>query len=234
VRRSSLLLVGSILSLSSLFGCSGGSNPNGNPTPPSTPPTSAANPAPTISFISPGSIVAGSPSQTVTFTGTGYVASTAAALNGTALQAKYVSATSLQVAVPASALASGQIVSFVASNPSPGGGNSAAASFSIMSPTPILTGLSPQTVPQGAAATVTVNGSGFEANSVVMWNGVARPTVFVNGTTLQVSLTSMDLQSYGTGQITINNRGQAAKLRLQLNLWWPQTCQRSFPSAHRV
>jgi trimeric autotransporter adhesin len=95
---------------------------------------------PTISSISPGSIVAGSPSQTVTFTGTGYVASTAAALNGTALQAKYVSATSLQVAVPASALASGQIVSFVASNPSPGGGNSAAASFSIMSPTPILPG----------------------------------------------------------------------------------------------
>jgi trimeric autotransporter adhesin len=162
---------------------------------------------PTISSISPGSIVAGSPSQTVTFTGTGYVASTAAALNGTALQAKYVSATSLQVAVPASALASGQIVSFVASNPSPGGGNSAAASFSIMSPTPILTGLSPQTVPQGAAATVTVNGSGCEANSVVMWNGVARPTVFVNGTTLQVSLAAMDLQSYGTVQITINNPG---------------------------
>lgn len=205
VLRSSLLLVGSILSLSLLSGCSGGSDPNGNPTPPPTPPTSAVNPAPTISSISPGSIVAGSPSQTVTFTRTGYIASTGVALNSTALQTKYVSTMSLQVVVPASALASGQIVSFVASNPSPGGGNSAAASFSIMSPTPILTGLSPQTVPQGAAATVTVNGSGFEANSVVMWNGVARPTVFVNGTTLQVSLTAMDLQSYGTGQITINN-----------------------------
>jgi trimeric autotransporter adhesin len=76
-----------------------------------------------------------------------------------------------------------------------------------MSPTPSLTGLSPQTVPQGTAETVTVTGSGFEANSVVMWNGVARPTTFVNVTTLQVSLTAMDLQSYGTGQITINNPG---------------------------
>jgi trimeric autotransporter adhesin len=76
-----------------------------------------------------------------------------------------------------------------------------------MSPTPTLTGLSPQTVPQGTAATITVNGSGFEANSVVMWNGAARPTTFVDGTTLQVSLTAMDLQNYGMGQITINNPG---------------------------
>jgi uncharacterized repeat protein (TIGR01451 family) len=203
VRPSFLLLVGSILSLSLLSGCSGGSNPNTNP----TPPIPADNPAPSIVSISPGSIVAGSPSQTLTFAGTGYIASTAATLNGTALQTKYVSATSLQVAVPASALASGQIVSFVASNPSPGGGNSAAASFSIMSPTPTLTGLSPQTVPQSTAATITVNGSGFEANSVVMWNGAAGPTTFVNGTMLQVSLTAMDLQSYGMGQITINNPG---------------------------
>jgi hypothetical protein len=143
----------------------------------------------------------------LTFTGTGYIASTATAVNGTTLQTKYVSATSLQVIVPASALAAGQIVTFVTSNPSPGGGNSAAANFSIMSPTPVLTGLSPRTVAQGTATTVTVNGSGFEANSVVRWNGVARPTVFINSTTLQVSLTAMDLQTYGTGQITINNPG---------------------------
>jgi hypothetical protein len=54
---------------------------------------------------------------------------------------------------------------------------------------------------------ITVSGSGFEANSVAMWNGAARPTTFVNSTTLRVSLTTMDLQSYGLGQITINNPG---------------------------
>lgn len=202
MRPSSLLLVGSILSLSLLSGCSGGSNPSANS---ATNPT--ANQAPTISAISPGSVVAGSASQTLSITGTGYTPSTAATLNGTALQTTYLSPTSLQVVVPAAALASGQIGSIVTSNPSPGGGNSAAASFSITSPTPTLTGLSPQAVVQGAPATVTVNGSGFEANSVVMWNGAARPTTFLNGTTLQVSLTAMDLQSYGTGQITINNPG---------------------------
>jgi hypothetical protein len=76
-----------------------------------------------------------------------------------------------------------------------------------MSPTPALTGLSPGSVPQGAPATITVNGNGFEANSVVMYNGAARPTTFVNGTTLQVSLTAADLQSFGSGQISVNNPG---------------------------
>jgi trimeric autotransporter adhesin len=165
------------------------------------------NPAPTVASISPGSVVAGSPAQTLTFTGTGYISSTTANLNGTALQTKYVSATSMQVVVPASALAAGQVVSFVLSNPTPGGGNSAASNFSIMSPTPAVTRLSPQSVPQGTSATVTVNGSGFEANSVVLWNGQPRVTTFVSGTTLQVALTAADLQSYGTGQISVNNPG---------------------------
>ncbi|WP_183814494.1 DUF11 domain-containing protein [Tunturibacter empetritectus] len=72
---------------------------------------------------------------------------------------------------------------------------------------PVLTGLTPVSVPQGVPATITVNGRGFEANSVVIYNGMARPTTFVNGTTLQVSLTAADLQSFGSGQISVNNPG---------------------------
>jgi hypothetical protein len=207
VRHGVLLLVGSTLTLSLLAGCSGGSSPS-SPTAPVSPPVAPANnPAPTITSISPTNVLAGSPSQTLTVTGTGYISSTAATLNGAALQTTYVSATSLQVAVPASALAAGQVANLVLSNPSPGGGSSDPSKFSIMSPTPAVTGLSPRSVPQGVAATITVNGSGFEANSVVMYNGAARPTTFVNGTTLQVALTAADLQSFGSGQVSVNNPG---------------------------
>jgi len=206
VRRHILLLVVSAFTLSLVVGCSGGSPSSSlSSTPPPVAP--ANNPAPAITSISPTGVTAGSPSQTLTITGTGYISSTAATLNGTSLQTAYVSATSLQATVPASALAAGQVSNLVLSNPAPGGGNSAPSTFSIMSPTPALTGLSPQTVPQGAAATITINGSGFEANSVAMYNGAARPTTFVNGTTLQVSLTAADLQSYGSGQISVNNPG---------------------------
>jgi trimeric autotransporter adhesin len=207
VRRSVLLLVGSTLTLSLLVGCSGSSSPS-SPTAPVSPPVAPANnPAPTITSISPTGVLAGSPSQTLTVTGTGYISSTAATLNGAALQTTYVSATSLQVGVPTSALAAGQVANLVLSNPSPGGGSSDPSKFSIMSPTPAVTGLSPSSTPQGVPATITVNGSGFEANSVVMYNGASRPTTFVNGTTLQVSLTAADLQSFGSGQISVNNPG---------------------------
>jgi hypothetical protein len=40
-----------------------------------------------------------------------------------------------------------------------------------------------------------------------MYNGAARPTTFVNGTTLQVALTAADLQSFGLGQVSVNNPG---------------------------
>jgi trimeric autotransporter adhesin len=206
VRRSVLLLVGSTLTLSLLLGCGGSSSPSPNNSAP--PPVAPANnPAPTIRSVSPTGVLAGSSAQTLTVTGTGFISSTAATLSGAALQTTYVNATSLQVAVPASALAAGQVANLVLSNPPPGGGTSDPSSFSIMSPTPAVTGLSPASTPQGVPATITVNGTGFEANSVVMYNGGARPTTFINGTTLQVSLTAADLQSFGSGQISVNNPG---------------------------
>jgi hypothetical protein len=144
VRHSVLFLVGSTLILSLLAGCSGSSSPSSTTTPVTPPVTPANNPAPTITSISPTGVPAGSPSQTLTVTGTGYISSTAATLNGAALQTTYVSATSLQAVVPASALAAGQVANLVLSNPSPGGGGSDPSSFSIMSPTPAVTGLSPR------------------------------------------------------------------------------------------
>jgi hypothetical protein len=216
VRHSVLFLVGSTLTLSLLVGCSGSSFPS-TATPIPAPVAPANNPAPTITSISPTGVLAGSSSQTLNVTGSGYISSTAATLNGAALQTTYVSGTSLQVAVPASALAAGQVGKLVLSKPSPGGGSSGPSSLSIMSPTPAVTGLSPGSTPQGVPATITVNGSGFEANSVVMYNGAARPTTFVNGTTLQVSLTAADLQSFGSGQIPVNNPGPEAATRRQLN-----------------
>jgi uncharacterized repeat protein (TIGR01451 family) len=209
VRLSTLLLVGSALTLTTLAGCSGGKSGSSatSTSQQPIPVTPADNPAPTIKVVSPGSVLAGSPSQTLTFTGTGYIASTAASLNGTVLQTTYISATSVQATVPAAALGAGQVVNLVLSNPTPGGGSSAPSSFSIMSPTPTVTGLSPRSIPQGIAATITVNGNGFETNSVVMYNGVARPTTFVDTTTLRVLLTADDVHSFGSGEISVNNPG---------------------------
>lgn len=208
MRRSFFSLVFTSFSLV-LAGCSGGGDGPKTTTPPPISP--ANNPVPTVNAISPTNVPAGSPALTVTFTGTGYIKATTATLNGVAVQANYVSATSLQASVPATALAAGQVADFVLSNPSPGGGSSITAKFSIMSPTPVVNGVSPRNIPQGADAMITVSGSGFEANSVVLYNGSARPTTFVNSTTLQVALTANDVKSFGTGEISVYNPGPGRK-----------------------
>lgn len=204
MRCSFLSLVSTSFSLV-LIGCAGSSGGSKTTTPPPVSP--ANNPVPTVNAISPDNVPAGSPALTVTFTGAGYIKATTATVNGVAVQANYVSATSLQATVPAAALAAGQVADFVLSNPAPGGGSSVAAKFSIMSPTPVVSGVSPRNVPQGADAMITVSGTGFEANSVVLYNGSARPTTFVNSTTLQVALTANDVKSFGTGEISVYNPG---------------------------
>jgi hypothetical protein len=58
----------------------------------------------------------------------------------------------------------------------------------------VLGGLSPASaVVGGAGFTLTVNGSGFVASSVVRWNGATRTTTFVSGTQLRIVITAADL-----------------------------------------
>jgi hypothetical protein len=165
------------------------------------------NPPPAIAAVSPASVVAGSDAQTLDLTGTGFVPSSAAEWNGTALATLWVSATELKATLPTSAMAGSSANAITVQNPAPGGGTSAAAAFNITSPTPVLTSISPQIVPAGQAATITLTGTGFETNSVVEWNGSPRTTAFVSSTMLQVALSAADLKNITAGSLTVNNPG---------------------------
>jgi subtilisin family serine protease len=71
-------------------------------------------------------------------------------------------------------------------------------------PTPKVTSLSPASTNSGGPAfTLTVNGSGFISASVVRWNGEARPTTFVSGTSLQAAISATDIAAAGTAQVTV-------------------------------
>nr|WP_246408963.1 IPT/TIG domain-containing protein [Granulicella aggregans] len=165
------------------------------------------NPVPAVTGITPASVTAGAAPQTITVSGSGFVAASVINFNGAALSTTYTSATSLQAQVPASALTAGGDVSVTVSNPTPGGGSSPASTFAVMSPTPSVSSISPAYIPQGLAVTLTISGSGFESNSVVKWNGSARPTTFFSTNTLTVALTAADVPSAGNGQIAVSNPG---------------------------
>ncbi|HUN61512.1 MAG TPA: IPT/TIG domain-containing protein [Candidatus Sulfotelmatobacter sp.] len=159
----------------------------------STPPP-PNNPAPSIQSISPNSAAAGSNGFTLTITGSNFLSSSTVTWNGNSRKATFVSSSQLTIAVSASDLGASGTIAVAVTNPTPGGGQ-ATANFTINSPgVPAVTSVSPNTLGVGTSAiALTVTGSGFVMNSVVQWNGSARPTTYVSNTQLTVSIPASDL-----------------------------------------
>jgi hypothetical protein len=60
-------------------------------------------------------------------------------------------------------------------------------------------------VAEAADFTLTVSGSGFTPNSVVHWNGSARPTAFVNSSRLTATITAADVSTIGDYPVTVRD-----------------------------
>ncbi|HEY4933135.1 MAG TPA: FG-GAP-like repeat-containing protein, partial [Terriglobales bacterium] len=84
-----------------------------------------------------------------------------------------------------------------------------AGALLLANPVPLINlPLVPDAVVAGTnGVTLTVNGSGFVANSVVMWNGTALPTTFVNFNQLTATVPASDIAVDGTASVTVTNPG---------------------------
>jgi len=99
---------------------------------------------------------------------------------------------------------------------------------------PKITSLSPNAVPgDGESVLLTVNGASFAVNSLIMWNGNALPTTFIDPDHLQTPITQQTFASFGgstgsTVQISVSspasvemvgcpNGGNSATLALIIN-----------------
>jgi uncharacterized protein (TIGR03437 family) len=93
----------------------------------------ANNPAPVIARLSPDTAAAGSPSAiTVSVFGTDFTSQSVALLNGTNRTTTLVSSTQLDVTIPASDLAAAGTKTISVFTPTPGGGASNDANFSVV------------------------------------------------------------------------------------------------------
>src|SRR3989344_1605658 len=71
---------------------------------------------------------------------------------------------------------------------------------------PTVASVSPSFATVGSGATtLTVNGSNFDANAMVNFNGMARATTYVSSTQLTASLPASDFTTTGTFSVTVNN-----------------------------
>ncbi len=168
-----------------------------------------SNPAPTLTNIAPSSATAGGAGFTLTVTGTNFTSTSVVRWNGNNRSTTFQGNTQLTAAIPASDIASAGSAQITVFNPTPGGGVTAALTFTInvpSNPVPAITSLNPNsTAAGGAAFSLTVSGTNFVNGSIVRWNGADRATTFGGATSLSAQITAADIANTGTAQVTVFN-----------------------------
>lgn len=168
----------------------------------------APNPVPVLSSISPASIAAGSPATTLTLTGSSFVNGAEARWNGSARPTTFTGPTSLSMSVSAQDLSAAGTATITVVNPTPGGGTSGSASFTIvaLNPAPSITSLSPTSIAAGSGGfALTIQGSGFIAGSTATFDGRARSVTFGSSTQLSVTIPSSDVAVAGSFPVVVTN-----------------------------
>lgn len=167
---------------------------------------------PTINSLNPNSLTVGAADLTLTVIGTEFTRRAEVRWDGTPLETTFVNDTRLTAVVPADHFDSGgahQVTVFV---PGGNGGTSNALTFTVIHPTPTITGLTParKEILTGAF-TLTVAGTNFfTSGSTVQWNGAARTTTYVSPTRLEAAITANDLATNGTANVTVQTRAGAS------------------------
>ena len=180
-----------------------------------------ANPAPTLTALTPAFVLTGGAGATVSLTGTGFVRQSSVVVGHLERPATYVSPTELRFTLSAADVAAAQAMEIRVRTPSPGGGTSGALPFEVRAPAPAITSLeTAQTLAGSSGMVLRVNGTGFAASSVVRFAGAPRPTRWVSATRLEATLTELDLRAVGSYEVTVATPGpgggvsNAAELRV--------------------
>lgn len=157
----------------------------------------ANNPIPSISGLTPASFGAGAPPSVVTIDGASFVSGATARINGATRASSFVSASRMTITPTSADLATAGSLSVTVVNPAPGGGASNAATLVVTAPAPAPTAISPTTVQEDTAGTITITGTGFSAGNVARLNGKDMPTTFVSATTLTFTYAALDVADPG-------------------------------------
>ncbi len=169
------------------------------------------NPVPQLSSLNPTSVTEGGSAFSLVLLGADFVSNSIVRWNGADRPSTFVSDAELRASISAADVAAAGTAAVTVFSPTPGGGTSAAQTFTIdaataNNPVPQMGGLSPSSATEGGSAfSLTVQGSNFVANSVVRWNGADRGTNFVSSAELQAAITAADIATDGTASVSVFN-----------------------------
>ena len=149
-------------------------SPGGGPSDPV--PVTVGYPEPAVTGVTPAEVLASDLEQlTLTVEGERFAASPLQAVvqwNGVPLETSVLSSERAVARVPDYLLTFGGSVAITVRNPEPGGAVSSPAVIRTLNPRPRLVGTDPTAVSVGYRATVTLDGAGFTAHSMVHYGNV--------------------------------------------------------------
>ncbi len=159
--------------------------------------------APTITLISPNSVVAASPGFTLSVVGTNFVSGSVVRVNGIVRTTTFVDASHLTAAIPASDIVNPGTLSITVLDPD--ATVSAPATLTVSAAgLPVINSISPSTVTVGAALfTLTISGSNFVNGSTVQVGTSSRAATFVDATRLTVGIATTDVLTVGQVSISV-------------------------------
>lgn len=167
-------------------------------------------PAPVITSVTPNHADQGAPSMTVTITGSGFVPSSSVLWDGGVIASTFVSATEIAAAISAGHLTNGGAHAITVRNPTPGGGTSAALTFTVdaiaQHPVPVISSIAPELVTPSAFDTqITITGESFVNGSSAAIAGQGISTLYVSPTQLIATVPAVHLAAPGTIPISVYN-----------------------------
>ncbi|MCU0578657.1 MAG: hypothetical protein MUF69_03835 [Desulfobacterota bacterium] len=166
------------------------------------------NPRPELSALTPAEVLRGGANPSVAVIGRGFLLHSELFLGDQPLPGLFQDHHHLHLPLPPEAIARAGLLSLSVVNPAPEGGRSNSLGLLVKNPVPALTGLDPVAVPAGhAGLTLEVFGSGFQDDTSLLWDGLARPGSLVNAERIQVALTAADLETAALRTVAVSNPG---------------------------
>jgi hypothetical protein len=169
----------------------------------------ASHPVPVISSVVEigQRLIAGVPQNVeLDVVGAQFVTGSVVRWNGANRATTALNRDNLKAEIPTSDFALPGTAQVTVFNPAPGGGTSNMFTMQIDNPIPGVCACANTFVRAGdPGTTLRVDGNGFNASSVVRWNGQDRPTILVDWFNLDVSLSAADIAFPGSAQLTVFN-----------------------------
>jgi len=167
----------------------------------------APGPNPTVTSLSPSSVIVGSQGFTLTVNGANYTIGSVVLWGGMPLATNLVSPTQLTASISASQIASiGTTPVSVQAYSNPSAPISNAVNLTVAPVPPLtLSSVFPSVITTGSSSLLTAVGLSFAPNAVIEWNGTPLATSQVSSTVLRATVPATDVATSGSASITVQN-----------------------------